>query len=429
VGRVHELSFHPSISRRFGERLRLHARLYFTEYRAENDDRFSADNSLFDATFFEQQFLRPEVQAEYFAGENHIFTLGSGRSNESVSATRYTEKQYFANTYLYFLHEWTVSEKLSLHSGGRLDAHSVYGTRFSPKLAGRYGFNEKLSLKLNLAAGFKAPDFRQLYLNFTNNSIGYSVFGTHEAAARLEELEAKGVVSERLQAPTDNLQAEHSIAFNAELSYQPIKKLHLKISTFHNEVFQKIETFALARKTNAQFVFSYANLGQIYTQGADLNANYDLTKHFRLSGNYQLLYAKDRDVLAGLERGEYFTRNPETLQTRRLTKRDYTGLFNRSRHTLSVGFYFQHEKLNATLRGVYRSKFGLADRNGNLILDDEREFARGFLLLNATVSRSLWKERLQLQGGVENVLNYIDPVGQPGLPGRLFFFKVNATIF
>ena len=50
--------------------------------------------------------------------------------------------------------------------------------------------------------GFKSPDFRQLYLNFSNSAGGgYSVLGSEVVGVRLAELDAQGLIQGYLYDP------------------------------------------------------------------------------------------------------------------------------------------------------------------------------------------------------------------------------------
>ncbi len=58
----------------------------------------------------------------------------------------------------------------------------------SSKLSFKYYFNDKISLNTSIGQGFKAPDFRQLYLNFSNSTSGYTVLGKYEEINGIENL-------------------------------------------------------------------------------------------------------------------------------------------------------------------------------------------------------------------------------------------------
>ena len=55
---------------------------------------------------------------------------------------------------------------------------------------------QNFSLKTSFGGGYKAPDFRQLFLNFSNPISGYSVYGTSTLKAGLKQLEESGQLSE-----------------------------------------------------------------------------------------------------------------------------------------------------------------------------------------------------------------------------------------
>ena len=60
-----------------------------------------------------------------------------------------------------------------------------YQSQFSPKFAANYKINDQISVKGSIGYGFKAPDFRQLYFNFTNATVGYTVLGYNAVATAI----------------------------------------------------------------------------------------------------------------------------------------------------------------------------------------------------------------------------------------------------
>ena len=126
--------------------------------------------------------------------------------------------------------------------------------------------------------------------------------------------------------------------------------------------------------------------------------------------------------------------NNETQETVRLTKADYFGLENRSRHTLNLKAFLEVPKweANANLRLIYRSRFGLTDRNGNDLLDElDNAFINGFALVNLTLGKTFFKH-YQVQVGANNLLNFTGNNPLAGIddellinPGRLIFARIN----
>lgn len=61
--------------------------------------------------------------------------------------------------------------------GVRLVEHSQFGGFAAPRVALQWRPREAWALRASLGRGFRAPDFKELYLSFANQSIGYAVTG------------------------------------------------------------------------------------------------------------------------------------------------------------------------------------------------------------------------------------------------------------
>jgi outer membrane receptor for ferrienterochelin and colicins len=345
-----------------------------------------------------------------------------------VQASRYEGNKQFWTAYAFAQYQWT-GRRADFSLGLRADHQSVYGSQISPKASGQYQIlANKLWLKASVGRGFKAPDFRQLYLNFNNSLAGYMVLGTEELPAALTELQRQGQIAALLLSPdqTGRLQAESSWGYNLGLWYAPNARWSGSLNLFRNDVNNLIESQLVARKTNGQSIFSYRNLQRIYTQGLETDWNYQ-HRGWSLGLGYQALWAKDKAQVEAIAKGEVYRTDPQTFITTRVKSQDYFGLFGRSRHHLNLkaGYRQEKQKWDVYLRGIYRGPYGLGDRNGNLILDEASEFVEGFWLLNLSASKSLWQERVLLQAGVDNLLNHRDALNQPEFAGRLYWISLH----
>ena len=190
-------------------------------------------------------------------------------------------------------HAWLPDERMELNVSARLDAHTDYAARLTPKASLLVRPLDGLRLRASVGSGFKAPDFRQLYLSFTNAAAGYSVFGAAEVRDGLERLEREGRLVEAL-VPADaaaTLGAEHSLAYNAGFTAEPLAGLALEANAFYNDVYDLIDTQPIARKTNGSFVYSYFNLSRIYTRGLDLQVRVVPFERLAFTTSYQFLQA------------------------------------------------------------------------------------------------------------------------------------------
>jgi outer membrane receptor for ferrienterochelin and colicins len=430
-GNTRDYNFNPVLTHRFSDKVKAIARFYSTHYQTETTLNLESDGSLYYQDDFNQSFLRPELNAEYFINDKNILTLGGGYIQEMVQTSRYgdEEKRYQQTSYGFFQHEWLPSEKLSVIAGGRFDYNNIYGSQFSPKLSTRYELNKKVTFKLSGGVGFKAPDFRQLYFNFNNSAAGgYSVLGTEVAPSRIAELDAAGQIETYLFDPSllGNLQAERSISVNAGANVELLPKLKLDANIFYNSIDNLIETQAVAITTAGQSIYSYRNIQRAFT----------------ISAGYQLLYAKDKDVVDEVRAGNVYWRDPNTLVTKRLKPSEYFGLYNRSRHMANIKLFYEHRpsQMEASLRVIYRGKYGIGDIRGNIqgetippsdvnsnsILDVYDNFVSGYALVNISIAKT-FKNSIRLQAGVDNLFNHTEPVLIPNLPGRLYYTTLSYS--
>ena len=420
-------------------------RLYHSGYRTQEDYTYNTDGRYYDATFFNQNFTRPEAQVDWQIRPNQTLTGGAGYVWETVEATRYEQRQELRSGYGFAQYDWTPFTKLNIVAGARYDAHSQYAGQLSPKVALRYQLQPWLALRGSAGRGYRAPDFRQLYLNFSNPVVGYSVFGTNQVQAKVAQLAAQGqlsvdpatgqpIVYQAVLDQAHGLTAESSLAYNVGILLEPklqneALRYRLTANAFRNDLTNLIETATVALKANGQAVYSYRNVTRAYTQGVEVENSLSLPLGFALSAGYQFLIAKDKAVVDKVAAGEVFRKDPATQITQRVKAADYGGLFNRSRHTWNPKLIYERPKRDwtASLRSIYRGRYGFGDLNANTILDADNEYVKGYLLWNVAASHT-FQQRLTVQAGIDNVTNYTDPTYISTLAGRLFYASLAVEI-
>lgn len=410
---------------------------YYTNYITDEQVVDPIDNELLIANDFDQKLFRPEIRFNHSFSLNNTLTIGGGYNFETLDRSLFAETVTFNSQYIFIQYDFKPIEKLNIITGARFDNHSEYNSQLSPKISAKYDITPSFSIKGSVGSGFKAPDFRQLYLDFTNAAGGgYSVFGKEVEAAGIQRLQDNDEIATLQVDPSqlgERLDAESSVGYNFGVAYKE-GKISSELNFFRNDFKNLIDTRILAAKTNGQNVFGYVNRESVYTQGLELDLKYKLFKTLNLSAGYQLLFAFDKDKEGALDNGEVFARDPETLETIRLSKSDYFGLENRSRHTINFKAFYDIPKwnANANLRVTYRSRFGLTDRNGNDLLDDfDNSFVGGYALVNLTFGKT-FLEHYSLQLGANNLLDFKgnSPLAAQDNdvlinPGILVFAKLN----
>jgi outer membrane receptor for ferrienterochelin and colicins len=427
---LRDWNFNPTLRFKPNENWLFSLRGMSSWYTTLADSRYQRSGESFDFQNFNQFYHRTELQTDYQANGNNLFTLGLGQITETVEATRYEGENRFDAGYFFLQHQWNPSKKVNVVSGLRADLHSEYGGRISPKISAQYKFSKAFSAQASIGSGFKAPDFRQLLLNFNNAAAGYYVFGAMLAEEGIANLQSQGLVSQVLirSETLGALKAETSWAINGGFRWNPDPRLKIQMNAFRNQIENLIETAPIARLTSGQNVFSYFNVQSVITQGVELDLGYTYRENIRFSAGYAFLDTRDLDAIAQIDAGQVFKRNEQNI-TSLVTRSDYGGLFNRSRHSgnLKVSYQEYYTGINFSLRGIYRGRFGFGDLNGNLILDDDTEYANGWMSMNFTASKQ-FNNGVFLELGGTNLLNTSTP-NQPNNPGRMLFAGIQVPLF
>lgn len=426
VEKNQDLNATIQLTHKINERVKNTARLYGTQFNSSQE--LISDNGVPYLDAFKQQFARIENQTDITVNEKLELNVGGGYIHETANSTRYDDSKSIKTNrigYAFLQSEWKASNKLTFVGGARYDHNELFAAAFSPKLALQYKINNRFSLKASVGRGFKAPDFRQLYLNFTNTAAGsYSVFGTVEAQKIINELNRLGQISSLEPAfnQLSNLQPEFSTGFNLGISFQN-EQWQITTNLFRNNIENLIDSRLVAYKTGGAQIFSYLNVKNAFTQGVETDIKLRYNKYWSFSAGYQFLLTGDQSEINAINDGKVFTRDQNGF-SRRLNRSEYVGLPNRSKHMANLKVQYDHQSFFANARAVYRSKWATLDTDGNGIFNTNDAFAQGFLQLNMATGKS-FNNGLSIQTGIDNLLNYTDVINLPTLPGRIFYLTLS----
>jgi outer membrane receptor for ferrienterochelin and colicins len=385
-GRVKDMNLNPVITQQFSDKIKTSLRFYFSRYQFEQTLESQTDKSPYYHDFFQQDFYRVEDQTDIKWAKTNLLSAGGGIVAERLNTTRYSGKRGNDTRYLFLQNEWKPVEKFTL-----------------------------------IGAGFKSPDFRQLFLNFTNNAAGgYMIYGANEVTiGELEQQKQQGAITDILPRAYQLalLNPEISRGLNAGFNYAINEKLNLSANLFRNDIDNLIIVDVIAYRSNNAPVFSYFNVKKAFTEGVELNAQYTICNKLQVQGGYQFLVTADKDDLQKIKDGTVYTRDLQTSQVSLISRSDYAGLPNRSAHMANLKLFYDNPSKgwSFSLRGIYRSRWGTTDKDGNGIINRSDEFAKGFLLANISVAKTI--KDFRLQAGLDNLLNYKDSKNLPGLPG------------
>lgn len=419
---------------------RLLMRYYVTRYTSAQDVQLIQNGHSLQSDHYTEMIHRVEVQASHDTWNKKLQLIGgSGAEYLSTNAEEQGASGHMYNYFVYAQGNFKPIKKLSLITGLRYDGNSIFGGKINPTAGASFTLTPWLSFKGAVGMGYKSPNYRQLYQVFTNVAQGYSVIGANVFTEGVTKLKEAGLVQQvwPLANTINGLQAETSTSYNLGFTVQPVQQLEWNVNVFYNDIRNLINTQQVGIKTNGSQLFSYVNIAKAFTKGIETGITIQPIKGLSISASYQLLYAKDRAVIdsIAMRSPRYDTvRSFPTL--RASTSKDYFGLPNRSRHMANVQVFYEIKPLglNCSIRASYRGKYGFLDTDNNGFIDPYDVFVKGYTLLNVSVQKKLWKEKLTLQVTIDNITNHTDYL-MPAQPGRLilagatwhFFDRNNNT--
>jgi outer membrane receptor for ferrienterochelin and colicins len=156
---------------------------------------------------------------------------------------------------------WTVLP------GVRLTWNEQWGTHLTPRVASRVQLAESVTLRTSAGAGFRAPDFKELYMFFQNESANYAVVG-----------------NEQLRPETSR-----NITTGVEWAG---RRGYARGQLFWNEFRDFIETRAIT-EPGAPPVFQYANIDDGSTRGMELETGVSW-RSMRAEGGMSYLTTENR---------------------------------------------------------------------------------------------------------------------------------------
>lgn len=422
-----EYAFNPTITHLFNSKIKSALRFYHTNYQANQDLVTSSTKDYYD--YFRQRMYKIENQSDFVISKGITLTSGVGYIYENVKSNRYDNENNLKESrvgYAFVQSEISCTNKLTTILGLRYDNNSNYQSALAPKISFSYKPSQKFHFTASIGSGFKVPDFRQLYLNFTNAAAGgYTVLGTIEAVKIIDNLQQQGQIGSlspnyyKIAA----LKPETSVGINVGVSYIPNNKTRFSLNIFKNSLDNLIENAQVATYKSGAQIYSYININKAFTKGAELNISHKISKPFTLNIGYQFLLSGNTEEIDRINQGLVYTKNPDG-SSRKMELSDYFGLANRSKHTANVKLLYERNKFYANLRILYHSSWAVTDKNGNGVLDKNDEFANGYMLANIALGYNI-NHHFSLQIGSNNITNYTDLNYLPTQMGRSFFLTIN----
>jgi outer membrane receptor for ferrienterochelin and colicins len=188
----------------------------------------------------------------------HLLSAGIDGTFEGLESARLEDRTAErGRAAVYAQDDWTLRDfdpgggtsshegtRVALSPGGRLDVDTQFGLHATPHLALRVDPRRDLTLRATLGRGYRAPEFKELYLSFDHASYGYTLEGNPELAP------------------------ETSTGGTLDTRWTPIATLELRARGWWNEVTDLIDPALLAEgNAGAPATYGYVNRGRAVTRG------------------------------------------------------------------------------------------------------------------------------------------------------------------
>ena len=259
-----------------------HAR--YTYYRDQflQDQRGSSALDLYEDSV--DQLTETGLQVDRVWGD-HLATLGGELLLEALATPRLTETDaHRRRVALYAQDDWTLLDhqgvsRLTLLPGLRWDIDTQFGQHLSPKLSLRLDPVDPVLLRLSYGYGYRAPEFKELYLYFENPTAGYVVEGNPD------------------------LQPETSRSIDMNATFELSEHTRATLALFRNDIDNLIEPSLVADDDEADGLAPYrmVNIASAWTQGVEASLGLRAAERLRLDAGYAFLNTFNKETALPLD--------------------------------------------------------------------------------------------------------------------------------
>lgn len=374
----------------------------------ENESPDLLDTLDSDTTGFQAWNLRASIASKYYKKIN--FQLGTDIRYDYTTGGRIANQFSVLGDYAIFgTLDYQPISSIKISLGTRLAYNTLGRTPFTYSLGAKWKIQNGMQLRFSYARGIRMPSLKELYLDFVD-------------------------VSHYIQGNPD-LQPEYAhnlrLKWNWNKVYPQNHLVRLEASAFYNYINQQINLFSYELDDQGNFIpsissnqYAYFNLDKYQNWGIDAAVKYQtggLTIRLGAltTANYNLAHeSAPKEV-------KPFTYTLELSQ-------EVSYHFKKAAFTLSI---FRRDYDQLIRYTVLTSP-----------ITQEPEIIQGsidgYALLDWTMTKSFWKNGLQLSGGIKNILN-TQNIGQSSLGsthsgtdsslpiamGRIFFIKIAVNPF
>lgn len=327
--------------------------------RIRDDKRYYLETMAFDSLLqssdsirFDQVFGRADVN--YTGLKNWVIGGGYNYTRESGIGDRLINREgkdslisLFRESAIFTDIKYAGFKSLNLSLGNRFIFHSIYDNAITTSLQAKYDITDKLTFRASYAQGYRSPALKELYLEFID--INHNIIGNI------------------------NLQPERSHDYQSTISYSPSEHIDLSTNGYYTSISDRI---TLTEYETLKY--QYDNVNQYNVYGLQPSISYS-RNGFSLNSSLSIGYWS-----TNIERDEV----PSHGQIL-----DLNNSLSWALPETGVNLLINHRYVGA--QPTYRLQNEVIE-----VGSIER-----YHLVDFSLSRSFWKNRISLITGVRNLSN------------------------
>lgn len=338
--------------------------IYFKDLVTLNQT-LSPSSSDQDTTIFNNYMFRGVFSSDSDSSAFN-YMLGVELKYDIIESERVSDRQQNIGDYAIFGNvRYSPFKALTVQPALRYAYNSKYKAPVVPSVNVLWKLGKSIRIRSSYAKGFRAPDLKELYLEFHYNST-INLWGN------------------------ENLQSENSDHLNLSIDLEREFKEH-KLTITQKAYYSKINNLIDLARTSA-VDWTYTNVDYLKTQGASISAYYNF-KGFSVNSSY-LYY------------GNYNSQFDHS---------DVANSFFYSNDMVAgTSYEFKKIKFKMTLNYKYTGTLRSYYLDDNDVVNES--FIGDYHTFDFSMIKRFWKEKISFTGGVKNLFN----VRQVNMTGEIF---------
>jgi outer membrane receptor for ferrienterochelin and colicins len=318
------------------------------------DETLTESNADQDTTIFNNYLFRGVFSTNSDSSKIN-FIVGTELKLDFTEAERVTNYKQEIGDYAIFGNiRYNPIKSITIQPGVRYGYNTKYTAPIVPSINFLVNLGESTIVRASYAKGFRAPDLKELYLEFHYNST-INLYGN------------------------ENLSSENSDHVNLSVDFHKAFKNH-KLRVVPKVYYSKINNLIDLAQTSP-INWTYTNVDYLITQGASITVNYDY-KNFNFNSAYSYY-------------GNY------NSQFNNLSKQNQ--FFYSNDASSGVGYLFDSLDLKLNLNYKYTGTIK------SYYLDDDKNINESFIgdyhTFDFTATKRFWEKRIALTAGVKNLFD------------------------